>query len=144
MSTRSKIAAVAAVILVPAFIPLPQTVAPAWTIDTLDAARRPLVGITVREVWQQYSLEDSSHEEDRLTDAHGKVQFPRRTYSASIGSRFLGCVGQVASGGVHGSCGPHSFLVAFGNGIDTMDWADLSQEEGTTAPWQRSTLVLKH
>ena len=143
MSTRSKIIASAAVILVAAFIPLPQTVAPAWTITTLDAARRPLTGVTVREVWQQYSLEDSSQEEDRLTDANGKVQFPRRTYWTNLGSRFLGCVRQVGRGGVHASCGPHSFLVAFGNGIDTMDWADLSQEDGRTAPWQRSTLVLK-
>jgi hypothetical protein len=143
VSIRSKIVAVAVAILVAAFIPLPQTVAAAWTITALDAARRPLTGVTVREVWQQYSFEDSSHEEDRLTDTNGKVQFPRRTYWTSIGSRFLGCVRQIGSGGVHASCGPHSFLVAFGNGIDTMDWADLSQEDGTTAPWQRSTLVLK-
>ncbi len=143
MSARSIIVAVAAVILVAAFIPLPQTVAPAWTITTLDAARRPLTGVTVREVWQQYSLDDSSHEEDRFTDANGKVQFPRRMYWTSFGGRFLGCVRQVGSGGVHASCGPHSYLVAFGHGIDTMDWADLSQEDGTTAPWKRSTLVLK-
>jgi hypothetical protein len=131
------------VILVAALIPLPQTVAPAWTITTLDAARRPLTGVTVREVWQQYSVEDSSHEEDRLTDANGKVQFPRRIYWTNVGSRFLGCVRQVGSAGVHASCGPHSILVAFGNGIDTMDWADLSQEDGTAAPSQHSTLVLK-
>lgn len=144
MSTRSKIALIAAVILVVGLVPARQTVAPEWTVTTLDAARRPLTGVTVREVWQQYSLEDSSHEEDRLTDDSGKVRFPRRTYWTSITGRFLGCVRQIGSRGVHASCGPHSFLVAFGNGIDTMDWADLRQEDGTTAPWQRSTLVLKH
>lgn len=133
-----------AAILTCAFIPLPQTVAPGWTITTLDAVRRPLTGITVREVWQQYSLEDSSHEEDRLTDIKGEVHFPRRTYGASIASRFFGCTRQIIGAGVHASCGPHSYLVAFGKGVDTLDWSDFSQEEGTTMPWQHSTLVLKH
>jgi hypothetical protein len=141
---RSRNLAVAALMLVAALIPLPQTVAPSWTVTALDAGRRPLTGVTVREVWQQYSLEHSSDEEDRLTDSNGNVQFPRRTYWTSIGGRFLGCLREIGSGGVHSSCGPHSYLVAFGNGIDTMDWADLSQEEGTTALWQRSTLMLKH
>ena len=74
MSTRSKIALIAAVILVVGLVPVRQTVAPEWTVTTLDAARRPLTGVTVREVWQQYSLENSSHEEDRLTDNNGKVR----------------------------------------------------------------------
>lgn len=144
MRVRTTIVSLAAVILASAFIPLPRTVAPDWTITTLDAARRPLTGITVREVWQQYSLEDSSHEEDRLTDTKGDVHFPRRTYWTSIAGRFLGCAWQIMSAGVHASCGPRSYLVAFGKGVDTMDWADFGQEEGTTMPWQRSTLVLKH
>ena len=141
---RTKIVCVAVVVLLGAFIPVPQTVAPDWTITTFDAAHRPLTGITVREVWQQYSLEDSSHEEDRLTDDKGGAHFPRRTKWTGIGGRFLGCVRQIILTGVHASCGPHSYLVAFGDGVDTMDWADPGQEDGTTTPWQRSTLVLKH
>jgi len=141
--TRKTLVAVAAVILITAFVPIPQIVAPDWTITTLDAARKPLTGVTVREIWQQYSVEDSSHEEDRLTDASGQVRFPRRTYWVSMGMRFLGCARQVIGGGVHGSCGPHSYLVAFGRDIDTMDWDDLTQEDGKTVPSQHSTLVLK-
>jgi hypothetical protein len=144
MSASNKVGVIVAVILIAGFLPLPQTVAPDWMITTLDAARRPLVGVTVREVWQQYSLENSSHEEDRLTDNSGKVRFPRRTYWTSIAGRIGGCMFQIISGGVHASCGPNSYLVAVGNGIDTMDWSDLTQEDGTTAPWQRSVLVLKH
>jgi hypothetical protein len=109
----------------------------------LDAARKPLSGITVREVWQQYSIEDSSHEEDRLTDVKGEVHFPRRTHWTSVAGRVLGCARQIIGAGVHASCGVHAYLVAFGKGADTMDWADLSQEYGTTMPWQRSILVLK-
>jgi hypothetical protein len=134
----------AAIVLARVLFPLPQIVAPDWTITTLDASRRPLAGITIREVWQQYSLEESSHEEDRLTDNRGEVHFPRRTQWTSIGGRLFGCARQIAGAGVHASCGPNSYLVAFGKGVDTMDWADLGQEEGTTMPWQRSTLVLKH
>lgn len=126
------------------FIPLPQIVAPDWTVTTLDATRRPLTGITVREVWQQYSLESSSHEEDHLTDTRGEAHFPRRTAWTSIAGRLLGCAQQIGSTGVHASCGPHSYLVAFGKGVDTMDWTDLEQEYATTEPWQRSTLVLNH
>jgi hypothetical protein len=61
-------------VLLGTFIPVRQTVAPDWTITTSDAAHSPLTGITVREVWQQYSLDDSSHEEDRLTDNKGHAQ----------------------------------------------------------------------
>jgi hypothetical protein len=143
MRVRTTIVILAAAIVASAFIPLPRTVAPDWTITTLDAARRPLTGITVREVWQQYSVEDSDHEEDRLTDIKGEVHFPRRIYWTSIADRFFGCVRQIISTGVHASCGPHSYLVAFGKGVDTLDWAD-SAQEGTTMLWQHSTLVLKH
>jgi hypothetical protein len=144
MRVRTTIVILAAVAVASAFLPLPRTVAPNWTITTLDAAHRPLTGITVREVWQQYSVEDSGNEEDRLTDIKGEVHFPRRVYWTSIANLFLGCARQIIRAGVHASCGPHSFLVAFGQGVDTMDWADLGQEEGTTMLWQHSTLILRH
>jgi hypothetical protein len=144
-SVRIKIVYVAAaVVLASILIPVSQTVAPAWTITTLDSTHRPLSGVTVREVWQQYSLEDSSHEEDRLTDERGEVHFPRRKQRSSFLGRSLGCARQIGSTGVHASCGADSHLVAFGQGIDTMDWEDLGQENGTTMPWQSSTLILKH
>jgi len=135
---------VAAAALVIALIPLPQEVAPDWTVTTLDASRKPITGITVREVWQQYSLEPSSHEEDRLTDSKGEVHFPRRTYSTSIAARFFGCAREIGGLGVHASFGPHSYLVAFGKGVDTMDWANPDQEYATMLLSQHSTLILNH
>jgi hypothetical protein len=145
LSANSKSVRVSAVLVLAAlFIPMPQIVAPDWTVTTLDATHRPLKGITVREVWQQYSLENSSHEEDRLTDDKGEARFPRRQKWTSVVARFFGCARQVVSGGVHGSCGPRSYLVAFGKGVDTMDWADIGQQNGTTMPSQQSTLILKH
>jgi hypothetical protein len=134
------VAVVAAILL----FPFKQTIAPEWTIYTLDADRRPLANITVREVWQQFSLENEGQEEDRLTDSSGRVQFPGRNLRSGIGQRLIGCLKQVTMAGVHASCGANSYLVAFGKGVDTMDWADFSQGQGTTMLWQRSILVLKH
>ena len=134
------VAIVAAILL----FPFKQTIAPEWTIHTLDASRRPIANIIVREVWQQYSLENEGHEEDRLTDSSGRVQFPRRYRRSSVVQRLVGCLKQVMMTGVHASCGANSHLVAFGNGVDTMDWVDFGQEQGTTMPLQHSTLVLKH
>jgi hypothetical protein len=136
--------ATVAVLLLAAVLPVPGLVAPDWTVTTLDASRRPLSGIRVREVWQQYSLESISHEEDRVTDSKGQVHFPRRQRRSSVAGRFLGCLEQVLSTGAEASCGAHSHLVAFGNGVDTMDWKDAGQEDGVSMPWQSSTLVLKH
>ena len=145
LPTRITIIRVAAAVLfVSALIPTPQIVAPDWKIRALDAAHRPLAGITIREVWQQYSLEDSSLEEDRLTDNRGEVRFPRRTHWTNFVGRLFGCARQISRTGIDASCGPHSYLVAFGNGVDTLDWTDPGQEDGTTMPWQSSTLVLNH
>ena len=136
--------ALAAVLLLVAVIPVPGLVAPDWTVTTLDASHRPISGITVREVWQHYSLERISHEEDHVTDSKGQVHFPRRQRRSSVAGRFLGCLGQVLSTGAEASCGAHFHLVAFGNGIDTMDWQDAGGENGVSVPWQSSTLILKH
>jgi hypothetical protein len=140
---RSKLVYVSAIILACALVPYRQTIAPEWTVTTLDHTHRPLAGLTVREEWQQYSIEDNSHEEDRFTDDKGGVHFPRRTHLTTVGIRILGCARQVITQGISASCGAHSYLVVFGGGIDTMSWANPEQENGTTMPTQRSTLVLK-
>lgn len=134
----------AAIVTIIAFIPTPQIVAPAWTVRTVSSAHSPLSGITVREDWQQYSLERSSHEEDRVTDLQGEVRFPRRTLRSSFTERLLGCLRQIGETGVHTSCGTSSHLVAFGPGVDTLAWQDSGQEQGTTLPWQTSTLISTH
>jgi hypothetical protein len=142
MRVRTTIVTLAAAIVASAF-PLPRTVAPDWTITTLDVARRPLTGITVREVWQQYSVEDPGHEEDRLTDIKGEY--------ISLDA-FTGQASRADSLVVHGKSPVLEFTRAAARihtwshsaTVLTLDWADLRQEEGTTMRWQHSTLVLKH
>ena len=68
----------------------------------------------------------TDYEEDRLTDTNGQVLFPRRTYRSNFATRFVSCMRQIVGLGVHASCGPKSYLVAFGKGVDTIDWGDLS------------------
>ena len=141
--TRSKIVRFGALaLLVTAFVPVPQIVAPDWKVTTLDASHRPIRGVTVREVWQQYSLQASSHEEDRTTDNKGEVFFARRTHWSTFIGRVAGCIRQIWQTGINASCGPHSYLVSFGEGIDTLDWQNPGEEDGTTLPWQSSTLIL--
>lgn len=124
-------------------IPFEQTIAPEWTVYTRDATGHPVRGVTVREVWQQYSLEGSDHEEDRRTDDAGRVMFPRRVKRSGLAVRFVGCAYQFATMGVHASCGPVSYLVPFGAGTDTMDWAEVGSAFGTTASAQESVLHLR-
>ena len=131
-------------VLAIAFVPIPQIVALAWTVTTMNKARKPLQNVTVRENWQQYSLETSSNEEDRLTDFKGEVHFPRRMHRSTFMGRFVGCIRQFGQMGVHTNCGADSHLVAFGPGIDTLDWQDSGDEDGTTLPWQHSVLILNH
>jgi hypothetical protein len=138
-----RVLVVAFIVVVGLFVPLPKTVAPEWTVYTLDASRRPLANITVREFWRQYSLEDEDHEETAKTDANGRVSFARRYRWSSLGQRFAGCAKNVVMAGVHASCGAKSDLVAFGEHVDTMDWEDPEQEEGMPILVQRSVLVLK-
>lgn len=143
--TRSKVLRISCVVLLAtAILPLPQIVAPAWTVTTLDSTHKPLRGLTVREVWQQYSIDTSSHEEDRLTDDNGQARFSRRTHWSTFIGRFAGCIRQLARTGIDASCGPNSNLVVFGHDTDTLDWQNPSQEDGTTLLWQHSILIRNH
>src|SRR5258705_2350714 len=104
-----KIIAIAAVCI----IPLPHLVAPRWSVTVVDESNRPLSGITVRESSQDYSLESTSHEVDLVSDVEGRVVFPARFLFASIAS-----VANVLETGVHASFGTHTWVLAFGRGLE--------------------------
>jgi hypothetical protein len=140
---RRGVLVVALIVVLGLLVPYPKTIAPEWTVYTLDASRRPLANITVSESWQQYSVEAEGHEERAKTDANGRVSFPRRYRWSSLAQRLFGCAKNVVMYGVHASCGAHSHLVAFGDHVDTMDWEDPEQEDGMPILVQRSVLVLK-
>jgi hypothetical protein len=58
-----------------AFYPRQETVAPDWHINVTDDSGRPLIGIKITEVWQDYTVERNSHEDSQVTDADGHLVF---------------------------------------------------------------------
>ncbi len=70
-----------------------------------------MAGVTVREVWQDYTVESQSHEEDRTTDAKGNIIFEKRTARFPLIRRAYGVAWNVVSTGAHASFGPHASLV---------------------------------
>ena len=57
-------------------VPASVLAAPQWEVVVVDEQGKPVEGITVRETWQNYSVEMEGHEADRQTDASGHATFP--------------------------------------------------------------------
>jgi hypothetical protein len=93
-------------------IPIPYCACPSWDVWVTDGSGHPVEGALVRLDYQNYSVEEDSHEEDRYTDARGYAMFPRRDSSASALTR---CIYSALSAttGVHASFGPHASVMAF-------------------------------
>ena len=58
--------------------PKERTIVPAWRIQLVDEAGNPVKNVFVRQVWQDYDVDDSDHEEDAHSDQDGYVSFPER------------------------------------------------------------------
>ncbi|MGO9008916.1 MAG: hypothetical protein ACLQPN_02350 [Bryobacteraceae bacterium] len=71
--------------------------------------------MTVRLVYQNYSVEADGHEEDQTTDRQGDVTFPARRSSASA-ARLCMFTLRSACAGPHASFGRHAYVFAFGKG----------------------------
>lgn len=106
--------AVGVILLAALLIPTESVVVPIWSVVVIDTNGKPIEGINVRQVWQDYSVESRSHEEVIVTGKDGKASFPERKVSASTLARILGPVRNVLSTGVHASFGPSSWLVVWG------------------------------
>jgi hypothetical protein len=100
------------VLLLVIFYPFQIRIAPDWVVRVTDENGHPLAQVEVTESWQEYSLENVSHEENKSTPSDGIVYFQPRTIRASINSRVWGCVENFLDLGVHASCGPFAHLVA--------------------------------
>jgi hypothetical protein len=100
------------------FYPAKIIVAPEWDVRVIDSYGRPASGANVRGVWEEYSVENESHEEDRVAGGDGTVHFPLRTMRSSIALRFTGCFANILAAGVHASCGGHAYLVDTKGGMN--------------------------
>lgn len=94
--------------------PFQSTIVPAQNVLVVTEDWRPIEDASVRQIWQHYSLESRSHEEDLRTGPDGRLTFPRRTIRASLLRRMAYPIRILLAQGVHASFGVHTdmFLVA--------------------------------
>ena len=71
----------------------------------------------MRQVWKDYSVESTSHEQDAYTDEDGFVSFPERTVTSSWLARTFGVISNTVSLGVHASYGPSAHVLAYGHTV---------------------------
>jgi hypothetical protein len=108
--------AIASLVAILLCIQLPMTAVPDWSVTVVDGSGLPVEGITVRESYQDYSIEAQGHERDQLTDVSGKAHFAHITVWHSLGRRAVGTILSALTGGVHASFGTHASVFAFGKG----------------------------
>jgi len=92
--------------------------APDWEITVVDEHGRPVEGMTVRETWQNYSVEATGHEMDRQTDANGHATFPAHETEYSRLSQVAGTLSALIHFNVHASYGPRASVFAFGKNLE--------------------------
>ena len=120
MNSRRYAAALAALGLVLAAIPIPSAHCPAWTVTAVEPSGNTVAGVTVRLSYTNYSAEGVQHEMDRTTDETGQAVFPPQTLYASALRRAYYTV-LSACAGVHASFGPSAYVFGFGKGMEGHD-----------------------
>jgi hypothetical protein len=98
--------------------PVSPLAAPEWEVTVVDEQGRPVEDITVRETWQNYSVEATGHEMDRQTDASGHATFPAHKTEHSPLSQVAGTLSALIHFNVHASYGPHASVFAFGKHLE--------------------------
>lgn len=103
--TRTRLAGIAVALLV-LFLPLPQRIAPSWSLQLVDNAGIPQAGIPTMQTWRHPLFQPAEREEILRSDAEGRVTFPERTawgIGALYGYRMLA---KVLGGGLVSGFGP--------------------------------------
>ncbi len=98
--------------------PVSWLAAPRWEVVVVDEHGKPVEGMTVRETWQNYSVEMEGREADLQTDANGHASFPARNSEHSVLSQMAGTISALVHFNVHASYGPHATVFAFGKGLE--------------------------
>ena len=94
--------------------PVSLLAAPAWEVTVVDDHGKPVEGMTVRETWQNYSVEAAGHEADRQTDTDGHATFPAQKTEYSLSRQVAATLSALMHFNVHASYGPHASVFAFG------------------------------
>ena len=124
--------------------PITWLAVPQWEIVVVDGQGRPVEGMTVRETWQNYSVEAEGHEVDRQTDANGRASFPAHKSEYSVLRQIAGTVSALVHFNVHASYGPHATVFAFGKGLEgSPTTAGFVTDWTGSPPFMRSRIVVK-
>jgi hypothetical protein len=107
--------AITTVLIVVLLVPYECTVVPAWRIRVVDESGELVRGVTVRQHWQHYAVEDYGHEAELQTDENGYVVFPQRTIKTNGFSLVFGSLGNILENPIHGDGFlPDAHVVVFG------------------------------
>ena len=71
-------AVVIGVLLIAGLIPMPYMAAPRWDVSVVTEDGKPLSGVDVRLVYENYSAEDEDQEITLTTDENSHVLFPEQ------------------------------------------------------------------
>lgn len=112
---RAWLAGAVVLLLLILFFPFQSTTVPRWRVHIVDETGAIVPNISVTEHWQHYLLESAGHEEARLTDHTGVVDFPERTVRAGIVSRAVDALINIARAGAKAKMGPYASLVVWGS-----------------------------
>jgi hypothetical protein len=129
---------VGAIVIAATFIPIPYLASPRWEVLVVDSGGNPVEGMTVRSIFQNYSAEASSHEENQQTDKSGHASFPAHWLRASMSARVVFTL-LSSRAGVHAGFGRHASVFAFGHGLQgsaasgqyVLDWTGAPAEVNT-------------
>ncbi|SRR5208337_1153926 len=99
-------------------LPVAWLAAPQWEVTVVDDQGKPIEGMTVRETWQNFSVEMQGHLEDRQTDAEGYVAFPARNSEYSVLRQIEAALSQLGRFSTHSGYGPYATVFAFGKGFE--------------------------
>lgn len=107
-------------ILIGAFgvYPVSYLICPDWSVTVVDRSGAPLSGMTVRRSCNDYSAGPTGIEDNAITDERGRVSFAAREIRSPIFFRWTGRVVNVITQGFHAGFGRHSYVFAFGRGLE--------------------------
>ena len=97
-------------------VPFPHLLRPDWDVWVVDEHGNAVEGMTVRVVYQDYSLESTSHEETHTTDGSGHTRFGAKSTVSTAGAHVVGAIRSISETGFHAGFGRYAYLVVFGKG----------------------------
>jgi hypothetical protein len=117
---------------------------PYWDVVVVDEHGKPVEGVTVRETWQNYSVEMEGHEADRKTDTNGHATFPAQKAEYSLLRQIAGTIFALVRLNVHSSYSPHAHVFAFGKGLEgTATTGSFVTDWTGSPPYMHSRIIVK-